>query len=174
MPGRKLLVGSSHALSTVALPVVKRLPWAAAGRVLLAAARAARTGAGTTGPTGRRRLSYTPQADGTADPGEVVWAQVAFEEDAGRRKDRPVLVVGRAGPRTVHALMLSSQSHRAGDANWLPLGRGAWDSRRRPSFVRLDRVLELPEDGLRREGAVLGRHQFAQVSAQLRARYGWE
>ena len=165
---------------------MRRVPWAAAGRVLLSAARAmsagARTptaggrptGARTAGRAGGRRLTYAPEADGAADPGEVVWAQVAFEDDPSRTKDRPVLVVGRAGAGVVHALMLSSQPHRAADENWLSVGRGAWDGQRRTSYVRLDRVLELREDGLRREGAVLSQQQFARVSALLRTRYGWE
>ena len=40
---------------------------------------------------------------------------------------------------------------------WAP---GEWDREGRPSWVRLDRVLDVPEDGIRREGAVLGRTPF--------------
>ena len=47
-------------------------------------------------PTGRH-LAYAPQPDGRADPGEVVWTWVAYEDDPRRGKDRPVLVVGREG-----------------------------------------------------------------------------
>ncbi len=43
-----------------------------------------------------RRISYAPDLDGAADPGEVVWTWVPFEEDAAQGKDRPVLVVARA------------------------------------------------------------------------------
>src|SRR4051812_15361691 len=57
----------------------------------------------------RRRLEYSPQLDGDADPGEVVWTWVAYEEDASRGKDRPVLVVGRDGT-SVFGLLLSSQA----------------------------------------------------------------
>ncbi|HEY3647051.1 MAG TPA: hypothetical protein VGL33_03705, partial [Streptosporangiaceae bacterium] len=39
------------------------------------------------------RMSYSPQTDGAPDPGEVVWTWVPFEENDGRGKDRPVLVV---------------------------------------------------------------------------------
>ena len=38
-------------------------------------------------------MSYEPQTDGAPDPGEVVWTWVPFEENDGRGKDRPVLVV---------------------------------------------------------------------------------
>jgi len=97
---------------------------------------------------------------------------VAYEEDPNQGKDRPVLVVGRAGT-TVYGLMLSSQSDRDGRRHWLALGTGDWDREGRPSWVRLDRVLAMPEDGIRREGAVLDRARFDRVGAALRAGYGW-
>jgi hypothetical protein len=120
----------------------------------------------------RRALAYAPEPNGRADPGEVVWTWVAYEEDPGRGKDRPVLVVGRDG-RTVFGLMLSSQSDRDGQRHWLALGSGAWDGECRPSWVRLDRVLAMPENGIRREGAVLDRARFDRVATTLRAGYGW-
>jgi PemK-like, MazF-like toxin of type II toxin-antitoxin system len=120
----------------------------------------------------RRQLVYAPQLDGQADPGEVVWTWVAYEDDPRQGKDRPVLVVGRES-RTLFGLMLSSQGERDGQRNWLALGSGAWDHDSRPSWVRLDRVLTMREDGIRREGAVLDRARFERVSQVLRARYGW-
>jgi hypothetical protein len=119
-----------------------------------------------------RQLVYAPQPDGRADPGEVVWTWVAYEDDPSRGKDRPVLVVGRRG-RTVLGLMLSSQSEREGQRGWLALGPGAWDREARPSWVRLDRVLEVDEDGIRREGAVLDRPRFERVAGRLRRDHGW-
>jgi hypothetical protein len=102
----------------------------------------------------------------------VVWTWVRYEEDPGQGKDRPVLVVGRDG-RTLLGLMLSSQSDRDGQRDWLALGAGAWDAERRPSWIRLDRVLEVDEDGIRREGAILDRARFDRVADALRERYGW-
>jgi hypothetical protein len=122
----------------------------------------------------RRRLSYAPQRDGAADPGEIVWTEVAYEDQPGVAKDRPVLVVGRRDAGTVLGLMLSSQAHRADDANWLAIGAGEWDRERRDSYVRLDRVLELPEDSIRKEGAVLDRRRFDRVTGALRQRGGWD
>lgn len=130
--------------------------------------RAART---RTGPPAGRHLAYAPQPDGAADPGEVVWTWVAYEDDPARGKDRPVLVVGRSGADLL-GLMLSSKDHD-GDRGWLPLGPGTWDAEQRPSWVRLDRVLEVPEDGIRREGAVLDRARFDRVAAALRTDHGW-
>jgi PemK-like, MazF-like toxin of type II toxin-antitoxin system len=119
-----------------------------------------------------RRLVYAPDLDGDADPGEVVWTWVTYEDDPSQGKDRPVLVVGRDG-RTLLGLMLSSRSDRDGQRNWLALGAGSWDAERRPSWIRLDRVLEVDEDGIRREGAILDRERFDRVADTLRERYGW-
>jgi hypothetical protein len=119
-----------------------------------------------------RQIAYAPQPDGRADPGEVVWTWVAYEEAPDQGKDRPVLVVGRDGG-DVLGLMLSSRSARDGQRDWLALGPGAWDREERPSWVRLDRVLTLPEDGIRREGAVLDRRRFDLVAAALRREHGW-
>lgn len=63
-----------------------------------------------------RRVVYAPDLDGRADPGEVVWTWVVYEDDPTRGKDRPVLMVGR-DRRTLLGLMLSSQAHHAEDGN---------------------------------------------------------
>ncbi len=139
---------------------------------------------GESSPTGRgrptrhrpsreaaRQVSYAPDLDGDADPGEVVWTWVAYEEDPTRGKDRPVLVVGRDGP-DVLALMLSSTDHD-GDDGWLALGPGAWDREHRSSWLRLDRVLVLEDGDVRREGSVLARDRFDAVARRLRSDHGW-
>lgn len=119
-----------------------------------------------------RQISYAPDLDGQADPGEIVWTWVAFEEEDGRGKDRPVLVVGRDGTHLL-GLMLSSQDRHAHDSDWIGIGSGPWDAENRPSWVRLDRVLEVPEAGIRREGAVCPRGAFDVVADRLRSDFGW-
>ena len=119
-----------------------------------------------------RRVEYAPNLDGSADPGEVVWCWVQFEEDPSQGKDRPVLVVGREGPHLL-GLMLSSQERHDGEPGWHSLGAGPWDSAGRPSWLRLDRVLDVPETGIRREGAVLDKARFTLIAARLQADYGW-
>ena len=119
-----------------------------------------------------RQLTYAPDLDGRADPGEVVWTWVAYEEDASQGKDRPVLVVGRQGDALL-GLMLTGQHERDGDPGYLSLGTGPWDPAGRPSWVRLDRVLEMTEASIRREGAVLDRARFDRVAAALRRDHGW-
>lgn len=119
-----------------------------------------------------RRISYAPDLDGQADPGEIVWTWVAYEEDPSRGKDRPVLVVGRDST-TLLGLMLSSQERHGGDRSWVAIGSGSWDHEGRSSWVRLDRVLDVPEEGIRREGAVLERETFEVIAARLRTEYSW-
>jgi hypothetical protein len=119
-----------------------------------------------------RKLVYSPDLDGRADPGEIVWTWVAYEDDATRGKDRPVLVVGR-DRHVLLGLMLSSQEHHHDDPNWVGIGSGSWDYEGRASWVRLDRVLDVPEEGIRREGAILGRARFEVVADRLRAEYSW-
>lgn len=123
-------------------------------------------------PAGSRRLVYAPQLDGQADPGEIVWTWVPYEDDPSQGKDRPVLVISRDGD-ALYGLMLSSQSDRDGQRHWFALGPGSWDRESRPSWIRLDRVLPMTEDGIRREGAVLDRRRFEAVAHALRAGYGW-
>ncbi|BBZ03699.1 mRNA interferase PemK [Mycolicibacterium chitae] len=119
-----------------------------------------------------RRISYAPDLDGQADPGEIVWTWVVYEDDPSRGKDRPVLVVGR-DRKVLLGLMLSSQQHHADDRHWVGIGAGPWDGEGRPSWVRLDRVLDVPEEGIRREGAILDRTKFDIVATRLRAEYSW-
>jgi len=119
-----------------------------------------------------RTIAYAPDLDGAADPGEIVWAWVPYEEDDGRGKDRPLLVVGRRDGDLL-GLMLSSQRDHAGDPAWVAIGSGAWDAAGRASFVRLDRVIEVDEHNIRREGAILDRERFERVVGELRGRFGW-
>jgi hypothetical protein len=120
------------------------------------------------------RVVYEPQRDGRPDPGEVVWAWVPYEEDASQGKDRPVLVIGR-DRKGLLALQLTSKDHDL-DAEdearygrfWMDVGSGAWDRERRPSEVRLDRLLRLQEQEVRREGAALERARFDAVIRRAR------
>ncbi|WP_028479640.1 type II toxin-antitoxin system PemK/MazF family toxin [Nocardia sp. CNY236] len=119
-----------------------------------------------------RQIVYSPHLNGRADPGEIVWTWVPFEEDPSNGKDRPVLVVGR-DQHTLLGLMLSSHPQRAHDRDWIGIGSGPWDHARRPSWVRLDRVLDVPEEGIRREGAIVERKVFDLVAHRLCAEYSW-
>jgi hypothetical protein len=122
-------------------------------------------------------VHYSPDLDGEPDPGEVVWAWVPYEDDPSQGKDRPVLLIGRDGGALL-ALMLSSQDHDLDAADearhgryWMDIGSGDWDREGRPSEVRLDRLLRLPENEVRREGAVLERAMFDAVISEARAHH---
>jgi len=129
--------------------------------------------------TGRAVLDYAPVPDGRADPGEIVWAWVPFEEDHRQGKDRPVLIIARNGKRLL-GLMLTSKDHdrdhdreAAHGRYWFDLGAGPWDRDGRPSEVRLDRILRLDPSAVRRQGAVLDRTRYDQVAAQVRRVKRW-
>jgi hypothetical protein len=115
--------------------------------------------------------SYEPEQDGEPDPGEVVWAWVPYEDDPERGKDRPVLVLGRDGSDLL-CLQLTSKDHDR-DAEdearfgryWMDVGSGDWDRDSRPSEVRLDRLLRMPEADVRREGAAIAQPVFDSVVA---------
>jgi hypothetical protein len=124
-------------------------------------------------------VEYRPRDDGRPDPGEVVWAWVPFDENDGRGKDRPVLVIGRRGAGLL-GLLLTSKDHDRDAADearfgriWTDIGSGPWDARGRPSEVRLDRLLELDPATVRREGAALDRARFDRVVAEARRVQGW-
>lgn len=127
-----------------------------------------RSGRRTTAPDRARRLppegvvtiEYSPRIDGDPDPGEVVWAWVPFEEDPEQGKDRPVVVVGRRGRKLVGVPLTTKRSGREAQ---IAIGTGDWDPKRRQSYARIWRMLDLKADGMRREGAVLDRDRFDQV-----------
>ena len=111
-------------------------------------------------------VDYRPRRNGEPDPGEVVWAWVAFEDDPRIGKDRPIVLVGRIRDGRFAALMLSSRD-RGGQWGWLGLGTGSWDPDRRPSWVRLDRPLAVATSAVRREGASLPMAQYERIVTAL-------
>ncbi|MBL0887880.1 type II toxin-antitoxin system PemK/MazF family toxin [Myceligenerans indicum] len=141
-------------------------------------------GGGTPGPSsgtgsypgdfiGTVRPAYSPDLDGEPDPGEVVWTWVPYEEDHSQGKDRPVLLVGRDG-RWLLGLQLTSKDHvqdgqqdGRGGRRWMDIGTGGWDRQGRPSEVRLNRVIRIDPDAVRREGDVLDKATFDEVVAAM-------
>ena len=118
------------------------------------------------------RMTYHPNHDGDPDPGESVWTWVPFEENEGRGKDRPVLVVAAEPAGTVLAVQWTSRDHD-GERDFVPIGSGSWDGEHRPSWVNIERVLRVHPSGMRREAAALDGSNYARVEAALRQRYGW-
>ena len=119
-------------------------------------------------------IAYAPHPDGRPDPGEVVWTWVAYEDDPAQGKDRPVLLIAREGEQLV-GLMMTSKDHDRDAAQeardgrfWFDVGSGPWDSKGRPSEIRLNRLLAIDPDDVRREGSVLDEDRFELVVAAVR------
>lgn len=116
---------------------------------------------------------YDPHLNGLPDPGEIVWTWVPYEEDFTKGKDRPVLLIGRDEDWLL-GLQVSSQDHdrdaaqeaRAG-RYWTDIGSGDWDRSRRPSTVRVNRILRVDPDAVRRIGAVLDEDIFDEVAREV-------
>lgn len=124
--------------------------------------------------TGGIAVSYAPERDGDADPGEVVWTWVAFEDDPTQGKDRPVLVIGWDGP-LLAAVQLSSKDHRGRDDahEWIEVGRGAWDPQGRVSYADASRLLRVEPHAVRREGAALDEEAFRRVLVRVQELNRW-
>lgn len=117
-------------------------------------------------------VGYSPSRNGQPDSGEVIWTWVPYEENDGRGKDRPVLVIGRQSADRVYAVRMTSKAHD-GDRDFLSIGSGAWDSQGRESWVDIEQLYSVHHDGMRREAAVLDKGRYGRVTEALIRRYGW-
>jgi hypothetical protein len=111
-------------------------------------------------PTGTT-VEYSPDIDGDADPGEVVWTWVPYEDDPAKGKDRPVVIIGRSG-EDLAGVPLTSKNKGHGA---VPVGTGGWDRSGRPSYAKVDQLIVVRERDVRREGSVLERQRFDAVVA---------
>lgn len=96
-----------------------------------------------------------------------MWTWVPFEDDPSQGKDRPVLVIGTIDRRRVGLALTSRDSGRS---DHVEVGRGGWDRGESVSYAKLDRLIDLDERPIRREGAVLDRARFERVVAALHRR----
>lgn len=115
-------------------------------------------------PTSRRvpsgtTVEYSPDIDGDADPGEVVWAWVPYEDDPRKGKDRPVVIIGTC-PGGLAGVPLTSKDKGHGA---VPVGTGGWDRSGRPSWAKVDQLIVVDQRSVRREGSALDRQRFDAV-----------
>ncbi len=118
------------------------------------------------------QITYVPEHDGDPDAGEIIWTWVPYEENDGRGKDRPVLIIGRQDAERVYAVKLTSKSHDA-DRDFIPIGSGPWDSQGRPSWIDIEQLYSVHSRGMRREASALPLDRFVVVADALHKRYGW-
>jgi len=121
---------------------------------------------------GALRIAYAPDRDGDPDAGEIIWSWVPYNENDGRGKDRPLLVIARQSVDRVYAVRLTSKPHD-GDRDFLSLGIGEWDTQGRPSWVDIEQLYSVHRDGMRREASALDPARFRRVADALHRRYGW-
>lgn len=124
--------------------------------------------------TGTPTITYDPHPGKLADPGEVVWTWVPYEEDHSQGKDRPVLIIGRDGGWLL-AVALTSKDHdrdaaqeAAAGRRWIDVGTGSWDPQGRPSEVRVNRIIRVNPDEVRRVTDKLPQDKFELVAAAIR------
>ncbi len=146
------------------LRVLKQLHAAQAERDPVAGKTTKRSTQRTRVAEDRCRIEYRPEDDGDADPGEVVWAWVPFQEDPNRGKDRPVVLVGRFEEDWAGVPLTSKHKRRA---DHVPVGTGGWDPKRRASWAKVDQLLHLDDDDIRREGSALDKPRFDDVIGNL-------
>ncbi len=119
-------------------------------------------------------FDYAPHLDGDADPGEVVWTWVPYEDIPEVGKDRPVLVLAHIGKDLVVVQLTSKDNTRDAEDEarwgryWIDIGSGDWDHRGRPSEARIDRLLRVGQAAVRREGGILDEDVFHEVVAAVK------
>lgn len=129
----------------------------------------------TVHPTTRksRTIIYSPDIDGPVDAGEIVWLFVPEHGPTEPPTERAVMVIGRSVNQDLLGLLISPNDVHDEDRDWFPIGSGPWQTTGDPCWVRLDRVIQVPEDSVRREGALLPERRFDRVARALRNRFGW-
>lgn len=115
-----------------------------------------------------RNIYYAPDMDGQAEPGEVVW----FNPSTDPPQERSMLVVGR-NRHDVLGLLISGEENHTDDDDWLTIGSGEWQTSGEPCWVRLDKVLSIPEEDVRRRGTLFPPRRFERIADTLRRRFDW-
>ena len=110
------------------------------------------------------RIEYSPDLGGDPDPAEVVWTWVPYQDDPNKGKDRPVVIIVGISD-DLAGVQLTPKNKQRGEH--IPVGSSAWDLKRRPSSAKVDRLLTIDPDDVRREGAVLDENRFNDVGGNV-------
>ncbi|APT92093.1 hypothetical protein CPHO_03385 [Corynebacterium phocae] len=119
-----------------------------------------------------RSIFFTPDMDGQADSGEVVWVWAPADTPQDPPQERAILVVGRTRT-TILGLAISPNPEHADESWWLEIGAGEWDDQGRQCWIRMDRVLEISEEQVRRQGVLFPARRFERIANRLRSTYRW-
>lgn len=121
-------------------------------------------------PFSQVKIAYRPRhPDGKADPGEVVWAKIPFEENPSMSKDRPVLIIGRsADGKNLVGVQLTSKDK----TGRTPIGKGDWDKQGRDSYLNTDRFVQINDKNYRREGSFMRKPVFQGIVDTLTKQQG--
>lgn len=115
---------------------------------------------------GTPHITYAPHTGKTPDPGEVVKAWVPEAKNHRQGADQSVLLVGRDGDWLLGLPVSTETEHE--DGRWVSIGTGAWDTRRRKSAARVDRVVRIHPDDVRGRAEKLDKARFDAVAAGVR------
>ncbi|WP_297007116.1 type II toxin-antitoxin system PemK/MazF family toxin [uncultured Corynebacterium sp.] len=118
-----------------------------------------------------RPVIYAPDMDGQVDPGEVVWYGVVRTRD-DTPELRACLIVGRNEHTLLGLLISSNPEHRTED-NWISIGTGLWDPKGNKCWVRVDRIVEIPEARIQRRGVSMPERRYDRIAGELRSRHSW-
>lgn len=119
-----------------------------------------------------RTVFYAPNMDGHVDPGEVVWFWSPECDADNHPKERSIVVVGRHNDHILGLITSPNEAHRE-ESDWLDIGTGPWNDQGRQSWVRLDKIISVPESDIRRSGAVIPNRRFERIAQRLRSDFGW-
>lgn len=119
-----------------------------------------------------RSIFFAPDMDGQADSGEVVWIWTPTDGPQSPPTERALLVVGRTRT-TILGMIISPNPRHAQEDAWLEIGSGEWDASGRQCWIRLDRVLEVSEEQVRRQGILFPQRRFERIAHRLRSVYHW-
>lgn len=120
----------------------------------------------------RRSIHFAPDLDGQADSGEVVWVWAPTDGANSPPHERAILVIGR-NRSTLMGLLISPNPQHDEEEWWLEIGSGEWDESGRQCWLRLDRVLEVSEEQVRRQGILFPQRRFERLANRMRSIYHW-
>lgn len=121
-----------------------------------------------------RVIIYSPDIDGHAEAGEIVWLWVPADGPTKPPVERAMLVVGETRFQELLGLLISDDKRHEDDDDWLSIGPGQWNLSGEQGWVRIDKVIQAPEHAVRRQGILLPERRFDRIARVLHTRFGWQ